>query len=145
MTGENIVSGLCHLEDALYWSVLGGRSNRRVLRPSHKLYSSQLCQVSGEFVIRGFSPQGAFVISTFIALLGLEKSHFSIDCLVLQINRFVTGGGSLLPVQGGPLLSQTIFGSELSRSFEGCIFVFLRFFFFFALPLEMPLVSMIKP
>lgn len=68
--------------------------------------------------------------STFIALLRLEKSHSRTDCLVSQIDRFVNGGGSSLPLQGGPLCSETIFGSELSRSFEGCFF-FLFFGFVF--------------
>lgn len=55
MTSENILSGLCDLEDALT-SVAGVQIDWDSEAKSHKQYSFQLCQLSGEFAIRGFSP-----------------------------------------------------------------------------------------
>ena len=51
-----------------------------------------LCQLSEEFVRGSVHPQGAFIISDFIALLVLEKSLSSSTNQMAQISGSVIGG-----------------------------------------------------
>lgn len=152
VSSKNILCSLYCLKGAYMWEhLVAGQLEFWDTMSQASVLFVWLCQLSGEFVIRGPGAWRDFVISISVVLLVLERSHSRSGCPMSQIGGSMIGSVSCsrekwetsfslhnsYPLwQWRPLLSETNCGSKLSGSCDGCIFCTLC---------AMPLVSLVKP